>query len=78
MARDGHFSMGKPGWRIHAALKQGTLFEGSPGAFPGPTRPACISLVTFFVQAKKVTRPQAKQEISKSEKLFRKQALSRF
>ena len=31
---------------------QGAFFEGNPGAFPGPTRPGCISLVTFFVQAK--------------------------
>ncbi|HEX5636718.1 MAG TPA: hypothetical protein VFY78_06500 [Gammaproteobacteria bacterium] len=49
---DVHFSMDKPGWRIHAALKQGAFFEGSPGAFPGPTRPGCIFLVTSFVQAK--------------------------
>ena len=54
--RDVRFSMDKPGWRIHAALKQDTLFEGSPGAFPGPTRPGCIFLVTSFVQAKEVTR----------------------
>ena len=69
MHKDVHFSMDKPGWRIHAALKQGALFEGSPGAVPGPTRPGCIFLVTSFVQAKEVTRPQAKQGISESEEL---------
>ena len=61
MHKDVHFSMDKPGWRIHAALKQGALFEGSPGAVPGPTRPGCplffyLGLVTFFVHTKEVTR----------------------
>jgi hypothetical protein len=62
--------MDKPGWRIHAALKQNHRCEGSPQCFFwGPTRPGCISLVTFFVQAKKVTRQQAKKGLSKSEKI---------
>ena len=74
MTKDGHFSMDKPGWRIHAALKQGTLFEGSPGAFPGPTRPGCP---LFFIWAwllllckqKKSLAVQAKQGVSESEEL---------
>jgi hypothetical protein len=33
----------------------------------GPTRPGCIFLVTSFVQAKEVTRQQAKKGFSKPE-----------
>jgi hypothetical protein len=64
--------------RIHAALKQGALFEGSPGAFPGPTRPGCIFLVTPFVQAKEVTRHSGETGNCSARKDNRKQVPTDF
>ncbi|HEX5637977.1 MAG TPA: hypothetical protein VFY78_12865, partial [Gammaproteobacteria bacterium] len=46
-------------------LEANATLRGKP---EGPTRPGCVSLVTFFAQAKKVTRQQAKKGLSKPDK----------